>query len=144
MHIKKFPRAQTLSRKMQTTYPLNVQAIRSQGKQPRLFVTFPLALATAIGLNPGDHVQWELLNRGELHLVRTPSPQKQTAGTAIIVYGTAGMPKSPLISARQPGATPVFSRLRAFGTSSSQVAASLMQRRPTSVSTVSSCSFLEG
>jgi len=34
---------------MQTTYPLNVQAIRSQGKQPRLYVTFPLALAAAIG-----------------------------------------------------------------------------------------------
>jgi len=60
---------------MQTTYPLNVQAIRSQGKQPRLYVTFPLALAAAIGLNPGDRVQWELLDRGELHLVRLePSP----------------------------------------------------------------------
>lgn len=60
---------------MPTTYPLNVQAICSQGKQPRLYVTFPLALATAIGLNPGDRVQWELLDRGELHLVRLePAP----------------------------------------------------------------------
>lgn len=60
---------------MQTTYPLNVQAIRSQGKQPRLYVTFPLALAAAIGLNPGDRVQWELLDRDELHLIRLePSP----------------------------------------------------------------------
>lgn len=55
---------------MQTTYPLKVQAIRSQGQQPRLYVSFPLALAAAIGLNPGDSVQWELLDRGELHLVR--------------------------------------------------------------------------
>jgi hypothetical protein len=55
---------------MQTTYPLKVQAIRSQGQQPRLYVSFPLALAAAIGLNPGDCVQWELLDRGELHLVR--------------------------------------------------------------------------
>ena len=31
---------------MQTTYPLKVQAIRSQGQQPRLYVSFPLALAT--------------------------------------------------------------------------------------------------
>ena len=55
---------------MQTTYPLKVQAIRSKGQQPRLYVSFPLALAAAIGLNPGDEVQWELLDRGELHLVR--------------------------------------------------------------------------
>ena len=57
-------------KKMQTAYPLKVQAIRSQGQQPRLYVSFPLALAAAIGLNPGDSVQWELLDRGELHLVR--------------------------------------------------------------------------
>jgi len=65
-------------KKMQTTYPLNVQAIRSQGKQPRLYVTFPLALASAIGLNPGDRVQWELLDRGELHLVRREPPPPTT------------------------------------------------------------------
>jgi hypothetical protein len=55
---------------METTYPLKIQAIRSQGQQPRLYVSFPLALAAAIGLEPGEHVQWELLDRGELHLVR--------------------------------------------------------------------------
>jgi hypothetical protein len=58
----------------QATYPLKIQAIRSQGQQPRLYVTFPLALAAAIGLNPGDQVQWELLDRGELHLVRLDPP----------------------------------------------------------------------
>ena len=56
------------------TYPLKVQAIRSKGQQPRLYVSFPLALAAAIGLGPGDQVQWELLDRGELHLVRLSSP----------------------------------------------------------------------
>lgn len=64
--------------KVQTTYPLKVQAIRSQGQQPRLYVSFPLALAAAIGLNPGDQVQWELLDRGELHLVRIPTPPPTT------------------------------------------------------------------
>ena len=60
---------------MQTSYPLRVQAIRSRGQNPRLYVSFPLALAAAIGLEPGDEVQWELLDRGELHLVRLkPSP----------------------------------------------------------------------
>jgi hypothetical protein len=61
------------SNKMQTSYPLRVQAIRSRGQKPRLYVSFPLALAAAIGLEPGEEVQWELLDRGELHLLR-PSP----------------------------------------------------------------------
>ena len=55
---------------MPLTYPLRVQAIRSKGQTPRLYVSFPLAIAAAIGLEPGDEVQWELLDRGELHLVR--------------------------------------------------------------------------
>jgi hypothetical protein len=64
--------------KMQTTYPLKIQAIRSQGQQPRLYVSFPLALAAAIGLNPGDQVQWELLDRSELHLVRLEASPPNT------------------------------------------------------------------
>ena len=67
-----------LPEKVQTTYPLKIQAIRSRGQQPRLYVSFPLALAAAIGLEPGDEVQWELLDRGELHLVRL-SPTEPTA-----------------------------------------------------------------
>src|SRR6266478_8279044 len=63
------------SKKMQTSYPLRVQAIRSRGQNPRLYVSFPLALAAAIGLEPGDEVQWELLDRGELHLLRLKAPQ---------------------------------------------------------------------
>jgi len=61
---------------MQTTYPLRIQAIRSKGQQPRLYVSVPLALAAAIGLEAGELVQWELLDRGELHLLRqrTPAP----------------------------------------------------------------------
>ena len=62
---------------MQTTYPLKIQAMRSQGKQPRFYVSFPLALAAAIGLEGGEIVQWELLDRGELHLVR-PDVQPPT------------------------------------------------------------------
>ena len=58
----------------QTKYPLKVQAIRSGKQQPRLYVYFPLPLAAAIGLNAGDQVQWELLDRGELHLRRLAVP----------------------------------------------------------------------
>ena len=67
---------------MQAFYPLKIQAIRSKGQQARLYVYFPLPLAAAIGLHAGEEVQWELLNRGELHLVRTQLPQLQATQSA--------------------------------------------------------------
>jgi len=67
---------------MQTTYPLRVQAIRSKGQQPRLYISVPLALAAAIRLEPGELVQWELLDRGELHLVRQTAPAPTTGRRA--------------------------------------------------------------
>lgn len=63
---------------MPPTYPVKVQAMRSQGKPPRFYVSFPLALAAAIGLEAGETVQWELLDRGELHLVRLATPPPTT------------------------------------------------------------------
>lgn len=51
-------------------YSLKVQAIRSGKSQPRLYVYFPIPLAAAIGLQAGDEVTWELLDRRELHLIR--------------------------------------------------------------------------
>ena len=62
---------------MQAKYPLKIQAIRSKNQQARLYVYFPLPLAAAIGLGAGEEVQWELLDRGELHLVRNQPPQVQ-------------------------------------------------------------------
>jgi len=67
---------------MNTSYPLLVQAIRSRGQNPRLYVSFPLALAAAIGLEPGEEVQWELLDRGELHLLRPNAPRPSTKARA--------------------------------------------------------------
>lgn len=55
---------------MQASYPLKVQAIRSKGQKERLYVYFPMPLAAAIGLEAGEEVEWELLDRGELHLRR--------------------------------------------------------------------------
>jgi hypothetical protein len=68
-----------------TTYPIKVQASRSRGQQPRFYVSVPLALAAAIGLKVGESVQWELLDRGELHLVRPlvpPATTRQRAAKA--------------------------------------------------------------
>jgi hypothetical protein len=47
-----------------------VQAIRSKGCNPRLYVYVPLPLATAIGLEPGEKVQWTLLTRETLQMQR--------------------------------------------------------------------------
>jgi len=57
----------------QIKYSLKVQAIRPKGQTPKLYVYFPIPLAAAIGLEPGEEVEWELLHRGELHLVRKTS-----------------------------------------------------------------------
>jgi hypothetical protein len=63
---------------MSTQYLLKVQAIRTKNTTPRLYVYFPLPLAAAIGLEPGESVQWELLDRGELHLLRMGPPPPKT------------------------------------------------------------------
>jgi hypothetical protein len=55
---------------MQAKYSIKVQAIRSKKQAPRFYVNFPLPLAAAIGLEAGEEVEWELLERGELRLVR--------------------------------------------------------------------------
>ena len=69
----------------QIKYSLKVQAIRPKGQTPKLYVYFPLPLAAAIGLQPGEEVQWELLDRGELHLVRkaVPRPKARERATDI-------------------------------------------------------------
>ncbi len=58
-------------------YPLKIQAIRSSGQNLRLYVYLPMPLAAALGIEGGEEVEWELLNRNELRLVRCkPKPAK--------------------------------------------------------------------
>jgi hypothetical protein len=59
---------------MQAKYVVKVQVVRSKTQAPRFHVNFPMPLAAAIGLEGGEQVQWELLGRGELHLVRPYAP----------------------------------------------------------------------
>jgi hypothetical protein len=72
---------------MKGNRPVKVQASRSKGQQPRFYVSFPLALAAAIGVEPGETVQWELLDRAELHLVRPhvkpPSTRRRASPKAV-------------------------------------------------------------
>lgn len=46
------------------------QAIRSSGQNQRLCISFPMALAAAMGLEAGEEVEWEILDRGERRLIR--------------------------------------------------------------------------
>jgi len=62
---------------VQAEYPITVQAIRSKGQKTRLYVYVPLPLAAAIGLEPGEKVQWTLLDRNTLQMKRyRPAPIK--------------------------------------------------------------------
>jgi hypothetical protein len=62
---------------MSATYPLKIQASCSKGQKPRLYLSFPLPLTETLGLNPGDEVQWDLIARNQLRLLRLePSPTK--------------------------------------------------------------------
>ena len=55
---------------MPAKYSIKVQVVRSKTAAPRFHINFPLPLAAAIGLEGGEEVEWELLDRGELRLVR--------------------------------------------------------------------------
>jgi len=59
-------------------YPIKVQAVRSQGQKPRPYVNIPVPLAAAIGLEAGEEVEWQLLSRGELRLLRPHAPKPRT------------------------------------------------------------------
>ncbi len=58
---------------MQAIYTVKVQVIRAKRQPLRYYIALPLPLAAAIGIEPGEQVQWELLERHELHLVRPNS-----------------------------------------------------------------------
>jgi hypothetical protein len=59
---------------MQVLFEMKLQAIRSKGRATRLFVNVPLALASALDMQPGERLRWQLLNRAELRLIRLKAP----------------------------------------------------------------------
>jgi len=62
--------AYRVAKNMQAKYEIKVQVIRSKKQAPRFYVNFPLPLAAALDLEAGEPVQWRLLARGELRLLR--------------------------------------------------------------------------
>lgn len=62
---------------MQAEYPMKVQVIRSKNQPPRYYVNIPLPVAAALEIRGGEEVQWQLLDRNDLRLLRrAPTPRK--------------------------------------------------------------------
>lgn len=59
---------------MQAEYVMRVQVIRSKGQAPRFFVNLPIPLAAALDIQAGEEVQWQLLGRSDLRLMRLAAP----------------------------------------------------------------------
>jgi hypothetical protein len=62
---------------MQAQYVMKVQVIKAKDVPPRFYVNIPLPLAAALDLEGGEAVQWQLLTRSDLRLLRlAASPAK--------------------------------------------------------------------
>jgi hypothetical protein len=55
-------------------YVMKVQVIRCQRRPPRFFVNLPLPLAAALDIQAGELVQWQLIGRSDLRLLRLGAP----------------------------------------------------------------------
>jgi bifunctional DNA-binding transcriptional regulator/antitoxin component of YhaV-PrlF toxin-antitoxin module len=59
-------------------YQVRIQAIRSRGHNERPFVSIPVAIARALDLQKGETVEWKIVDRSQLLLVRRPQPSPIT------------------------------------------------------------------
>ena len=59
---------------MQAEYVMKVQVIKSRKQPPRFYVNIPLPLAAALDLHGQEPVQWQLLGRSDLRLLRLRAP----------------------------------------------------------------------
>lgn len=66
---------------MKNVYSLKVQSIKSKGQKQRPYVCLPVELAEAVSLKSGEIVEWELIDRGQLKLLRLEKKKKATEGT---------------------------------------------------------------
>lgn len=63
---------------------MKVQVIKSKRRQARFSINIPLPLAAALDLEAGEPVQWQLLDRADLRLLRlappAATPKRKKAG----------------------------------------------------------------
>ena len=60
---------------------MRVQVIKSKKQSPRFYVNIPLPLAAALDLQASEEVQWQLIGRSDLRLLRlsatAPRPRRR-------------------------------------------------------------------
>ena len=66
---------------LEDQYPTRLQGIRRQGGTVQVYANIPLALASALDVEPGETVTWKVVDRTHLLLVRLPE-QKKLKGAA--------------------------------------------------------------
>lgn len=57
-----------------SVYPVKIQAVRSKGVAERPFVNIPIALARSLDIKKGEVVEWKIVDRSRLLLLRQPQP----------------------------------------------------------------------
>ena len=66
---------------MQAEYVMRIQVIKSKKQPPRFYVNIPLPLAAALDLQASEEVQWQLIGRSDLRLLRlnaaAPKPRRR-------------------------------------------------------------------
>ena len=55
-----------------SNYPVKIQAVRSKNTQDRPFVIIPVPIARAMGIQKGELVEWKIIDRSQLLMVRQP------------------------------------------------------------------------
>jgi len=64
---------------LQAEYLMRVQVIKSKKQPPRFYVNIPLPLAAALDLQASEAVQWQLIGRSDLRLIRLEAPPAKPA-----------------------------------------------------------------
>lgn len=55
-------------------YPVKVQTIKSKNQKERYCVYIPVPVATALGIESGEEVEWKIVSRDQLLLCRAKQP----------------------------------------------------------------------
>ena len=62
------------------TYPTRLQGIQRKSGQVQIYANIPLPLAAALDMEAGEMVQWKILDRTQLVLVRASAKKIRVPG----------------------------------------------------------------
>jgi hypothetical protein len=75
-------KGEIMKSRKKTIVPLNVQSIRSGGQKQRPYVYLSAEFAEKTGLKGKNLVEWELVDRGRLRLVKLPAGKRRRVDQA--------------------------------------------------------------